>query len=121
MEWTLVTNFPGPLLCCFAGGFDTLAGMNKAFTKETDGLDESRCPDASRRALPWGARCWIIRSCRSFGRFWEIKPGFCRYGRLPDPYFHIWAGRVLGQPAAWSGQSQVPECTSVQLFPVLDG
>jgi len=114
MEWTLVTNFPGPLLCCFVDGFDTLGSMNKAFTKETDGLDESRCPGCQSPGVAVGCAVLDHQIQPEFRSILGDHAWFCRYAGCPIAYFHIWAGQVLVsqlREPVWPKSQTAPLCS----------
>ena len=91
--------------------------MNKAFVKESDGLEEVRCPGCESVGTPVGSATLTQHVLPEFRAALGDEAWFCRYAGCPVAYFNNWAGQALVTQLRGPVYPKSPEAPLCSCFP----
>ncbi len=91
--------------------------MNKAFTKEPDGLEEIRCPGCESVGVAVGAVTLTQHILPEFRGVLGDTAWFCRYAGCPVAYFNNWAGQILLSQLRGPVHPKSPDAPLCSCFP----
>ncbi len=100
------------------GSFSSsLAHMNKAFIKESDGLEEILCPGCESRGVAVGSATLTQHVLPEFRGSLGDAAWFCRYAGCPVAYYNNWAGKVLVSQLRGPVYPKSPDAPLCSCFP----
>ena len=91
--------------------------MNKAFIKESDGLEEIRCPGCESVGVAVGNATLNHHIRPEFRAALGDQAWFCRYAGCPVAYFNNWAGQALVTQLRGPVYPKSPDAPLCSCFP----